>query len=204
MVETAGASNGFERRRMRSRAALLDAAIELFQQQGVSATKLEEICEAAGVSPRTFFNHFETRDHLYEAIAAQRGGQIAALIEERARDGRPFRRQLGGLLDEIGAFIAARPAYRELMREMLSLRTGAGSATARQIGDALLHFVEAGVARGEVTRAHRPEVLADLILGAITGALSRWCDDDAYDLPDALEQTGRALNDLCSPRRNRP
>lgn len=203
MGTIADTPNGFERRRQRSRAALLDAAIELFQRQGVSATKLEEICEAADVSARTFFNHFESREHLYEAIARQRGAQLAALVEARAESGRPFKGQLGGLLEDIGAYVSARPAYRELMREMLSLRHEGGSETARQLGDALLHFVAAGAARGDVTRRHRPEVLADLVLGAITTALSRWCEDERYDLQQELAQSARALLDLFSPRRTR-
>ena len=62
--------NRFEKRRLRSRAALLSAAIDLFQTKGVQATSVEEICDRADVSVRTFFNHFETREHLHETIAA--------------------------------------------------------------------------------------------------------------------------------------
>src|SRR4030095_11078929 len=77
----APAPNRFERRRSRNRQALLDAAIDLFQQGGVHAVKLEEICERADVAPRTFFNHFETREHLYREIAQQRAEQFAVLFD---------------------------------------------------------------------------------------------------------------------------
>ena len=62
--------------------------------------------------------------------------------------------------------------------------------------------VEQGVARGEVSERHRPEVLADLLLGGVTTALTRWCADDGYDLESGLADAARALNDLLSPRRN--
>jgi hypothetical protein len=64
------------------------------------------------------------------------------------------------------------------------------------LGRAALGFVVAGVERGEVTRRHRPEVLADLLLGSVTTTLDHWCADEAYDLEEALGQAARALLDL--------
>jgi AcrR family transcriptional regulator len=198
MAEAASPTNRFEQRRQRNRAALLEAAIELFQQQGIRATKLEEICARADVSARTFFNHFETREHLYQAIAHQRALQLASLMEAQADDPRPFGDQLTDLFASVGAYLAARPAYRELVSEMLSLRPDAGGESGRAgvLGRAVLGFVAGGVARGEITRRHRPEVLADLLLGAVTTTLSHWCADEAYDLEEALGQAARALLDL--------
>ena len=80
MPAATAAPSRFERRRLQNRAALLEAAIDLFQQQGLKATKLEEICERADVSPRTFFNHFETREHLTRAIARERAEQMATRL----------------------------------------------------------------------------------------------------------------------------
>ncbi len=202
MAETAPTPNRFERRRLETRAALLDAAIALFQQRGVRATKLEEICEHADVSARTFFNHFETREHLYRAIAWQRAEQMAALIEARGAERAPFDAKLLGLFDAIGAYLAERPAWREMVGEMLSLRLEGEADAQRKLGQALLGFVTAGVASGEVAARHRPDVLADLVLGGLTTALRRWCDDPGYDLEAGLGRAAEALLDLLSPRRN--
>lgn len=46
----------------RTRSALLDAALDLFSAHGYDATITEEIAEAAGVSPRTFFRYFPTKE----------------------------------------------------------------------------------------------------------------------------------------------
>jgi len=198
MAESGSPANRFEQRRERNRAALLEAAIELFQQQGIRATKLEEICDRADVSARTFFNHFETREHLYRAIARQRAEQMASLMELPEDDPQPVGEQLSRLFAAMGAYLAARPAYRELVSEMLSLRPDADAESARTgvIGRAVLAFVQRGVARGEITRRHRPEVLADLLLGAVTTTLTHWCAAEDYDLEDALGQAARALLDL--------
>jgi AcrR family transcriptional regulator len=200
MPTATAAPSRFERRRLQNRAALLEAAIDLFQHQGLKATKLEEICERADVSPRTFFNHFETREHLYRAIARQRAEQIAARIEARSEEPAPER--LTQLFDEIGVYLAARPAYRELVGEMLSLRPADGSENARQgvLGRAALRFVEHGIARGEITDRHAPETLADLLLGGLFITLTQWCSDEAFDLREGLGRSARALNDLFERR----
>jgi len=194
----AAAPSRFDRRRRENRAALLEAALELFQQQGVRATRLEEICERADVAPRTFFNHFETREHLYQALAEQRAGQMAVLLDALANDPRPLAERLAELFAQIGEYLAARPPYRELVAEMLHVRVGGKSETVRRgaLGQALLRFVKRGVARGEIGHRHRPEVLADLLLGALTTALANWSAGEAYDLPRELARSARALLDL--------
>jgi AcrR family transcriptional regulator len=46
----------------RTRQSLLEAALELFSTQGYDNTTTNEIAEAAGVSPRTFFRYFPTKE----------------------------------------------------------------------------------------------------------------------------------------------
>jgi AcrR family transcriptional regulator len=46
----------------RTRQTLLEVALERFASQGYDATTTEEIAEAAGVSPRTFFRYFPTKE----------------------------------------------------------------------------------------------------------------------------------------------
>ena len=46
----------------RTRSALLDAALDLFSAHGYDETTTDEIAEAAGVSPRTFFRYFPTKE----------------------------------------------------------------------------------------------------------------------------------------------
>ena len=46
----------------RSRETILDAALELFAVQGYDQTTTEQVAERAGVSPRTFFRYFPTKE----------------------------------------------------------------------------------------------------------------------------------------------
>lgn len=51
-----------ERKKEATRDALRHAAVRLYRKQGPQAVTVEAICAEAGVSPRTFFNYFETKD----------------------------------------------------------------------------------------------------------------------------------------------
>lgn len=59
-----GALGGLrERRRRATRKDLADAALDLFERHGVHGTTVDDIAEAAGVSPRTFFRYAATKEH---------------------------------------------------------------------------------------------------------------------------------------------
>jgi AcrR family transcriptional regulator len=51
-----------ERKKIRTRATIREHAFRLFQAQGYEATTVEQIAEAAEVSPSTFFRYFPTKE----------------------------------------------------------------------------------------------------------------------------------------------
>ncbi|WP_217547317.1 TetR/AcrR family transcriptional regulator [Streptomyces sp. GbtcB6] len=68
-----------ERKKRATHRALQSAAVALFRRHGPEAVTVESICAEAGVSPRTFFNYFATKDEA--AFVLEEGAP--ALIEAR-------------------------------------------------------------------------------------------------------------------------
>ena len=62
----------------KKRQSIIDAAIEAFQEEGYESTSMDRIAEVAGASKRTVYNHFESKEALFEAVIAQFMGEVAA------------------------------------------------------------------------------------------------------------------------------
>lgn len=55
-----------------TRLAIEDAAIELFMEQGYHATSMRQIAERAGLALGGIYNHFASKDEIFEAIVVDK------------------------------------------------------------------------------------------------------------------------------------
>ncbi|MFE0454304.1 TetR/AcrR family transcriptional regulator [Streptomyces sp. NPDC058914] len=70
------------RRRVHTRARLLDAAFEVFAAKGFGRVSIEEVCEAAGYSRGAFYSNFDSLDELFFALYRQRADLIAQQVAD--------------------------------------------------------------------------------------------------------------------------
>ncbi|MEU9601025.1 TetR/AcrR family transcriptional regulator [Streptomyces sp. NPDC048109] len=78
---TAKATGGrMTRRRVHTRANLLDAAFAVFAAKGFGRVSIEEVCEAAGYSRGAFYSNFDSLDELFFALYEQRAALIAEQV----------------------------------------------------------------------------------------------------------------------------
>jgi AcrR family transcriptional regulator len=71
-----------ERKKQKTKRAVMDIALRLFAEKGFDATTVEEICAEAEISPSTFFRYFPTK----EAAAFPDEEERIAVVEECLRE----------------------------------------------------------------------------------------------------------------------
>ncbi|WP_157426274.1 TetR/AcrR family transcriptional regulator [Agromyces salentinus] len=171
-------------KRARTSDALVQAALDLFEQQGYEATTVGEIARAAGVTEMTFFRHFPAKEQVLLDDPYDPG--LIAAIGAQPLDDPPFLRAARGVrgawraLPEPEApvirrrvrLIAATPALRGAMWR------STGNTEAAIVGQ----LVDDG-APVEVARVAAAAVLAALVTGLYT-----WAESASTSLADAIER----------------
>jgi AcrR family transcriptional regulator len=113
-----------ERKKDATRKALREAALRLALENGPDNVRVDDIAEAAGVSPRTYNNYFASREQaIVAAVTADREARVAAAVAA-SPVGVPLSAAVtdavvaqytspGGNDRDALALVAARPALRE-------------------------------------------------------------------------------------------
>ncbi|MER5253875.1 MULTISPECIES: TetR family transcriptional regulator [unclassified Streptomyces] len=109
-----------ERKKQRTRDALLRAALELFTTKGFEETTVDEIAEAVDVSQRTFFRYFTNKQETAFAVQEMVEQRFVEALRERPADEAPFVALRGAV---IGAWDALGRSIEEVVPVELHMRT---------------------------------------------------------------------------------
>lgn len=80
-IEPRSAAKRVTKRRGETRQRLLDAAFEVFAEEGFGRSTVEQICERAGFTRGAFYSNFEALDELFLAMWEQRSTRLVADVE---------------------------------------------------------------------------------------------------------------------------
>jgi AcrR family transcriptional regulator len=165
-----------ERKKQRTREALIDTALDLFTRNGFAHTTLDELCDAVEVSKRTFFRNFTSKEDV--AMAPTQDLWSAFLDELRVRE--PGGMLIDMLQDALLAAVAAMPAEGWASRVVLSTNLVAVTPSMNAHG---LDFCDRTILaaldilrdRLDVDAADvRPRLAIDIMVAAFHEALRRW------------------------------
>ncbi|HKA85252.1 MAG TPA: TetR family transcriptional regulator [Acidimicrobiales bacterium] len=167
-----------ERKKARTREAIIDAALNLFERNGYDNTTIEDIAAAAEVSPRTFFRYFESKLDLIMTRTDSHADDFGPLLADRPAGESLLDALREVLLSQLDAQLDDPLVLREfqVMLSTPSLRT-----MARE------HFYEeeAGLVSGVAAHLGLDEddlashVIGAMIAGALWATVNRWVAEGA-------------------------
>jgi AcrR family transcriptional regulator len=112
-----------ERKQELVRAALFDAAWQLFGQRGYEATTVAEIAAAAGVSRRTFFRYYASKEDVLVETSDEFAEQMLAAVAERPLDEPPLVAVERALVPVLESRIARSDRMHTIIRLLRESRT---------------------------------------------------------------------------------
>ena len=167
VAERQGARPGLrERKKAKTRAAIREQALRLIRAQGYAATTVEQIADAAEVSPSTFFRYFPTKEDavLYDPydplLAAAFRAQPAELNPLQA-----VRRAVREVFSALPADVAAEG------REFLALANSVPELRVRMLDELARSAQLIAELLAERTGRRPDEVAVQTFAGAVVGAL---------------------------------
>ncbi|GAA1626701.1 hypothetical protein GCM10009679_34620 [Saccharothrix algeriensis] len=169
-------------RRGRTRALLLECALDLFEQQGYERTTVAQIASAAGVTEMTFFRHFAAKERL--VVEDPYDPVIAGAVAAQPRTMAPLARAVAGLraawgrLPEPESAAVRRRVRIAAATPSLRAAISANNAATEQI------LVDQLVADGADPGPAR--VAAAAVLAGLTAALLDWSQRDGVALTDVV------------------
>jgi AcrR family transcriptional regulator len=165
-ASTTGSPTRLDRRKARTRQALIDAAVRLIAEGRGERASIQEITEEADIGFGSFYNHFESKDQLFDTASNQ-------VLE---RWGQMIDRATAGISDPAEVFsvslrLSARLSWTH--PEVARFITGAGLDLLDVPGGLApraLRDIEAGQAAGQFSVTH-PEVALSAVAGGLIGLL---------------------------------
>jgi AcrR family transcriptional regulator len=184
-----------ERKRQRTRAAIYEAAMELFDERPYAEVTVDEICDRAEVGRATFFRFYGAKAALlleFNSRLAQRAHQA---IDGTTHQDAPERlRILAAVIAD--AWADSSPSMRAMALEMLHRpeTTVGGENLHPELIELVADIIRDGNRRRELRgETLSPEFVASVVVTSLAGCVSTWFDGRLIDLHEALEQTVELL-----------
>jgi AcrR family transcriptional regulator len=166
-----------ERRRLATQAEIEHVALELFALHGSEHTTVDDIATGAGVSPRTFFRYFPTKEDA--ALGANRAFDAALAERLEARVDRTssltdLEAAIAGVLAEM---VTEAGSVERMLRVRCLVMDDAGLRSALQRMDAeqsRAFFRRIAAATGSATVDLRTRIISETLGAGLRAALDDW------------------------------
>jgi AcrR family transcriptional regulator len=176
-----------ERKKARTKAAIQRHAVRLFREQGYDATTVEQIAEAAEVSPSTVFRYFPTKEDL--VVYDDYDPLFVAAFQAQPPELRPIEAVRGALRTTLRDLSAAElTVQRERTLLVLSVPAlwGASLGNLGQTVGLLSGLVAERTGRDPEDAAVR--AFTGAVFGVMLEVMLRWAREPGVDAPRELDE----------------
>jgi AcrR family transcriptional regulator len=147
------------------RERLLIAVAECSLAGGYQAATIEGITARAGVSKKTFYEHFKSKDEIFLAAYQEAFEQLRSAVNRAFLSEERWPARVAAALGEFLGFLAANPAFAHLC--IVEVHSAGRTALERR-SNALEFFAEYfDLGRSENPERHVPALTAQTIVGGI-------------------------------------
>ena len=156
---------------------LFRCALQLFAEHGFSNVTVEDITEAADVGKGTFFNYFETKDHVLGVMAEIQLGKVKEAADLAGRGKQTLQSVLHRLLLRLAEEPGNSPSLaRALISSFLASEAVRGiiEVNMREGRRVIAEIIAAGQERGEIDPRLKKEKAAIQFFQAFLGTLLLW------------------------------
>ena len=179
-----------DRKKHELRARLLGEAQRLFVTQGYWRTTVEQIADAADVTPATFFNYFPSKNHALNELAGELFETLKVRLDAQRAASGPLAARLASFASEAASVV--RNAHERLgsllLRAVRAAASGEGGIRLERLRDSLASLLADGQRDGSVRRDLDTALAAEMALGALLAVLIRWLDDPRYPVEARMSQ----------------
>lgn len=183
----AGAPTAREAQKARTRRALLDAGLQLLENQSLSSLGLREVTRVVGVAPAAFYRHFRDLSDLGVALVEEALGSLHEVVREVLRGPADESERIERAVASISRYVREHPTHvRFVARE----RHGGVPAVRAAIGAELDRFAEevaGALAADEVSAGWSAEdmrMLGELYVDHVVMTASAFLDAALGEGPD--------------------
>jgi len=186
------------RKRQLVRDAIYDAAIDLFVKKGFDETTVEEVAEAAGISRRSFFRHFESKDDLLALNTVHCGEILCQTVASCPASLSPLETVRETVLAGL-RFTEAQKHTRQII-EISQRSTSARQAHLSRLVEVEDKVAEAFAARIKSVSPYnvRPIVLGGMTQLLINASIGSWFMGEHKDTFTAAKHGLRSLKEIFS------
>jgi len=197
-VLTSGSRPTVGRPEATSHDAIEQAAFRLFAQRGFDATTLDAIAEAVGVSRRTLFRYFESKNDIPWGQFDRTLDGFRAILAETP-DTVPLADAVQGAVLRFNEYPpSSDPSHRDRMRLILETPALQAHSVLRyaEWRDVIADYVAGR--RGLDATDTLPRTVGSVSLALAISAYEGWLADPESDLPTLLGETTQSLRDYLA------